>query len=59
LQNEIGLIHPVKSEATYLMWLDCKNMNKEDEELEKFFIEKAKLDLNRGTTFGVMKIAVL
>jgi len=52
LQNEIGLIHPVKSESTYLMWLDCKNMDMNDEELEKFFIEKAKLGLNRGVTFG-------
>ena len=38
-------------DATYLMWLDCRELNLSNEELNKFMIEKAKLGLNSGVAF--------
>ena len=45
-------IKPVKTEATFLMWLDCREMGLSHEDLVQFFIEKAKLGLNDGKSFG-------
>ncbi len=37
---------------TYLIWLDCKKLNMTNDELKNFFIQKAKIGLNDGPTFG-------
>ena len=39
-------------EATYLAWIDCRDMKLSDQELKNFFVKKAKLGLNQGMTFG-------
>ena len=39
-------------EATYLMWLDCRDLKMTQEELKAFMFNKAKLGLNDGSTFG-------
>lgn len=39
-------------EGTYLMWLECSGLSLTDEELERFFWEKAKLSLDGGIWFG-------
>ena len=48
----IPKIKPNRPDATYLMWLDCRDLNMTNEELRDFFIYKAKLGLNEGYTFG-------
>ena len=45
-------IKVVPTEATFLMWLDCRNMGLSHEELTHFFYYKAKLGLNDGMSFG-------
>ena len=45
-------IRVVPTEATFLMWLDCKDMGLSHIELREFFINKAKLGLNDGKSFG-------
>jgi cystathionine beta-lyase len=41
------------TEATFLTWIDFRNLNfKTHEELEKFIIEKAKIGLDTGSKFG-------
>ena len=45
-------IKPNCPDATYLMWLDCRGLNMNNEELVDFFVHKAKLGLNPGYTFG-------
>lgn len=52
LKNEIKEIKPIKPQATFLIWLDCKDMGLSDEELKNFFIKRAKLGLNSGIEFG-------
>ena len=47
--DRINLIRP---EGTYLLWLDCRNMGMTQDELVDFFVKKAKLGLNSGTSFG-------
>ncbi len=42
----------VETEATFLMWLDCKKMGLSHEEVVHFFIYDAKLGLNDGKSFG-------
>lgn len=39
-------------QATYLLWLDCRGMGLNNEELESFFLQKAKVALNNGPDFG-------
>ncbi len=63
LKNEIPKISCHLPEATYLMWLDCRQLELDDASLRKFFIEKAKLGLNSGNAFdrelsGFMRLNV-
>ncbi len=39
-------------EATYLAWLDCREMGLTNHQLRKFFVQEAKLGLNAGLSFG-------
>lgn len=50
--RNIPQIKPNRPDATYLMWLDCRELGMSNEELRDFFIRKAKLGLNEGWTFG-------
>lgn len=45
-------IQPTATEATFLMWLDCRNLGFNHKELTDFFYTKAKLGLNDGESFG-------
>ena len=47
--KKISLKYP---QGTYLLWLDCQNLGLSDKELRKLFINKAKLGLSPGTSFG-------
>ena len=52
LQNHIPQIKAVKMEGTYLLWLDCRELNLSQKKLVSLFIDKAKLALNDGSKFG-------
>jgi len=52
LRTRIPSITATPVEATYLMWLDCRKLGLGESELERFFIQKAKLGLNGGASFG-------
>ena len=45
-------IIPVKTEATFLIWLDCQRLGFDDKALQEFFTKEAKLGLNSGNSFG-------
>jgi cysteine-S-conjugate beta-lyase len=51
-QRHIPKIKVTKPEATYLIWLDCRDLQLNDTELRRFFIEECKLGLNPGLMFG-------
>ena len=42
----------IRPQASYLIWLDCREMGLTQEELNRFFVEEARLALNDGAMFG-------
>ncbi|MDO4267977.1 MAG: PatB family C-S lyase [Eubacteriales bacterium] len=50
--EHIPQIKPNIPDATYLVWLDCRELGMDNESLRSFMIEKAGLGLNEGYTFG-------
>jgi len=45
-------IIPVAPEATYMIWLDCKQLCMNEKELMEFFVHSAGVGMNEGSTFG-------
>jgi len=45
-------IIPVQPEATYMIWLDCRKFGMTGKELQNFFVKKAGVGMNEGSTFG-------
>ncbi|GAA5417746.1 cystathionine beta-lyase PatB [Paraliobacillus ryukyuensis] len=45
-------ITAIRAEGTYLIWLDCTNMNLSHDDLKRFMQEEAKVGLNDGASFG-------
>jgi cystathionine beta-lyase len=45
-------ILPVRPEATYMIWLDCRKLGIKGKELQDFFVRKAGVGMNEGSTFG-------
>jgi len=52
LKTNIPQIIPMIPEASFLVWLDCKGLGMETDELHKFFSLEAGIGLNKGTVFG-------
>ena len=52
LKKNIPQVKPMIPEASFLLWLDCKELGMETDELHQFFSHKAGLGLNKGTIFG-------
>lgn len=45
-------IKVIRPESTFLVWLDCRAMSLNDEDLNKFFLHKANVGFNPGVMFG-------
>lgn len=45
-------IKPIRPQASFLVWLDCSAMGMTHEELIDHFVNKARLGMNDGATFG-------
>jgi cystathionine beta-lyase len=52
LNNNLPQIKLISPEGTYLLWLDCRELNMNDHALKQFFIQEAGLGLSPGTLFG-------
>jgi cystathionine beta-lyase len=52
LSKMIPEIIPVQPEATYMIWLDCRKLGMTGKDLQKFFISKAGIGMNEGSSFG-------
>lgn len=42
----------VRPEASFLVWLDCRGLGLDQEQLVKLFVNRAHLALNDGSMFG-------
>ncbi len=52
LQENLPEIRAVHSEATYLMWLDCRRLSGNSKEISHFLREKTGLYLSEGGQYG-------
>ncbi len=52
LKANIPKIKAMKPEASFLVWLDCRELELSQPDLVDLFVNKAKLALNDGTVFG-------
>ena len=52
LTENMPIIKFIRPMASFLIFLDCRELNLSQPELENLFIEKAGLALNTGTMFG-------
>ena len=51
-KQHIPQIRPIRPQASYLVWLDCRDLGLSHSQLCDFFINKAHLALNDGESFG-------
>ena len=52
LKENIPAIKACRPEASFLIWLDCRELGMEPKALKHFFIHEARLALNPGPAFG-------
>ncbi|BBF43086.1 aspartate aminotransferase [Lachnospiraceae bacterium KM106-2] len=52
IENELSDIKLVPSEATYLLWLDCKKISRYSDHLTAYIRENSGLRLSSGSSYG-------
>lgn len=52
LRKHIPQIKVYPAQASFLLWLDCRELNVSQEELVRLFVDEAHLALNDGSIFG-------
>ncbi|WP_292980814.1 pyridoxal phosphate-dependent aminotransferase [Nitrosomonas sp.] len=52
LAENLPEIRLIPSQGTYLLWLDCRALGMNDDELRQFFIFEAGIGMNPGISFG-------
>lgn len=51
-RENIPQVKPFRPEATYMIWLDCRELGLNSEELQRFFVDRAGVGMNEGSSFG-------
>ena len=52
IKKNMPKIKVIKPQGTYLVWLDCKELNMGGKELHEFFLKEAKVWFDEGYIFG-------
>jgi len=52
IKENLPMIRAFELEGTYLLWLDFRNLNLKQSDLNELMIKKAKIGLNDGAMFG-------
>lgn len=52
IQENLPALRPMKADATYLLWIDCRELGLSDEEIKEKLLYKGKLGLEPGTKYG-------
>ena len=50
--KSMPLVHPIRPQASFLIWLDCSRLGLNHDSLVDLFVNKAHLALNDGEMFG-------
>lgn len=53
INEKIPLLKTKKPDGTYLVWVDCRKLGLSNTEVKRFFVDKCKLAVNDGSTFGI------
>ena len=51
-KDNLPQIKPIRPQASFLVWLDCRGLGMKHKELTDLFVNKARLALNDGAVFG-------
>lgn len=51
-REHLPQIHPMRPQASFLVWLDCRELHLTHHQLVDLFVNKARLALNDGEMFG-------
>ncbi len=51
-RERIPALKPMRPDASFLVWLDCRGLGMDHDALNSLFLDKAKLALNDGAMFG-------
>ncbi len=51
-QKNLPQIKVIRPEGSFLVWLDCKKLGIKPEELDDFFLKKARVGLSSGIAYG-------
>lgn len=52
LSNHLPALVPVRSEGTYLLWLDCRALGLDSKELKQLMYKEAQIAFNEGSIYG-------
>ncbi|MFD0960590.1 MalY/PatB family protein [Paenibacillus chungangensis] len=52
LEQHLPQVKPMRSEGTYLLWVDCRGLGRSRKELLDLMYKEAKVAFNDGTTYG-------
>ncbi len=51
-EKNIPQIKPMKPQASFLVWLNCKELGMNSDDLQDFMVNKVGIGMNKGTDFG-------
>ena len=51
-RERMPLIRPLRPQASFLVWLDCRQLGLTHDQLQHLFVDEARLALNDGEMFG-------
>ena len=51
-RRHLPAVRPLRPEASFLVWLDCRDLKLNHDQLVSLFVDKARLALNDGEIFG-------
>lgn len=51
-REHLSAVRPIRPEASFLVWLDCRELGLAHDDLLDLFVDKARLALNDGEMFG-------
>jgi cysteine-S-conjugate beta-lyase len=52
IEKHLPKLKVMKPEATYLVWIDCRKLQKSDQELKQILLQKGRIAVEPGNKFG-------
>lgn len=52
IEDEIPLLKVMRPQSTYLVWIDCRKLGKDEKELKNSLLKEGKLGLEMGSKYG-------